>query len=147
LVERGIGRLRIGSSDGRSSQSVSIFYLKPLLVEDLSLCRELSVWPSHLRLEIVGTQIHALDFQAWILKHRASVVRIKCAADTSQQDFGKLVRSLREDARVSHHGSPRLVSHRLAGRDCTDGDRRLSRARSCSGTTLWGSPLCRVPHF
>lgn len=96
------------------------FILGPLLVEDLSLCRQLSVWPSDLRLEIDGTRIHALDFQAWILRHRASVVRIQCAADMGEQDFGKLVKSLREDGRVSHYDSgqaclSQVVRSRLRG--------------------------------
>ena len=98
---------------------MSIFILEPLLVEDLGLCRQLSVWPSHLRLEIVATGIHALDFQAWILKHRASVVRIQCAADMGEQDFGKLVKSLRDDGRVSHHGS------------CQACLSQIGRSRSC----------------
>ena len=81
------------------------FIVELLLVEDLCLCRQLSVWPPHLRLEIVRTKIRALDFQAWILKFRASVARIQCAADIGKQDFGKLVKSLREDGHVSYHDS------------------------------------------
>ena len=91
--------------------------------------------------------MRALDFQAWIFKHRASVVRIQCIAGMGEQDFDKLVTSLRDDAHVSHYDSHQAVPHRLAGRDCAVGDRKLSETRSCSGATFWEPILCRVPQF
>ena len=73
------------------------------------LNRMLSMWPTHLRLEIFAIGVHTLAMQAWILEHRAPVVRIQCAPDTDDHDFGELIKSLREHQSVRRSGlSPRL---------------------------------------
>jgi len=62
---------------------------------------QLSAWPPHLRLEVVETRMRTLDFQAWILRYRASVARMQCTAGMDEQGFGELIKSLRKDGRVA----------------------------------------------
>jgi hypothetical protein len=76
-----------------------------LLGEDLSLYRRPSIWPTVLRLEIFEAGTSALDIQAWIHRHKAPLARIQCASEMHSQDFGELVRSLREGKCVSRHDS------------------------------------------
>lgn len=61
----------------------------------------LSMWPTHLRLEIIATGLRTLDVQAWLLEHRAPVARIQCEPDTDSHDFGELIELLRERKSVS----------------------------------------------
>ena len=103
------------------------FIVELLPVESLCLCRNLSVWPRHLQLEIVGTRIRTLDFQAWIFKYRASVARIKCTTGMGEQDFDKLVKSLREDGRVSYY-DPRQACLSQINRSRLCGSTRRSKA-------------------
>jgi len=98
LVTRGFRCQHVCSSDSQGSRSVRTFPLEILPVEYLlvRLNRMLSMWPTHLRLEIIATGLHPLDVQAWLLEHRAPVARIQCAPDTDSHDFGELITSLKE---------------------------------------------------
>ena len=98
-----------------------------LLVEDLCLRRRILEWPQHLRLEIAGTRMHALDFQAWIFKSRASVVRMQSTSGIGKQDFAELVKSLREGGRVSHYDSRQSCLSQI-GRSQLCGSTRRSKA-------------------
>jgi len=79
--------------------------LELLLVEDLRLCRRPTTWPRDLRVEIVEAGIGALDIQTWILHHKAPLARIRSTPKIGKQDFGELVKSLRERQCVSRHDS------------------------------------------
>ena len=104
------------------------FIVELLLIEDLlCLCRQLSAWPPHLRLEVVETRMRALDFQAWILRYRVSVARMQCTAGMGEQEFGELIKSLREDGRVRHHDSRRACLSQI-GRSRLCGSARRSKA-------------------
>ena len=106
LVIWGVGCLRVDSSNRLGSQSVRIYFLlELLLVEDLGLCRMPTTWPKDLRLEIIEAGIGALDVQTWILHHKAPVARIRWTPKIGNQDFGELVKSLREGKCVSRHDS------------------------------------------
>lgn len=116
--------------------------LEILLVEYLlvRLNRMFSTWPTHLRLEIMETGMHTLDFHAWLVRHRCPVARIRCAPDTDNHDLDELNKSLRELGSVRRGlvvAFTKIVSHGLAGRGCAMGDpRRRPQSRPCSGAAL-----------
>jgi len=81
-------------------------FLKCKLVEDSHSYRMFSIWPSFLQIQLVKTAISFLDIQAWILKTRAPVARIKAKSGDSHQ-FDDLVELLRSGGSVSRRSRSR----------------------------------------
>ena len=86
--------VRAVATDGVRNPCV-YFFVRCKLMEDSHLCRMFSKWPSLLQIQFTETVIPFLDIQAWILKTRAPVARIKGNREDSHQfdDLVKLVRS------------------------------------------------------
>jgi len=82
------------ATDGVRNPCVYSF-VRCKVMEDSHLRRMFSKWPSLLQIQFVKTAISFLDIQAWILKTRAPVARIKGKPGDSHQfdDLVKLVRS------------------------------------------------------
>ena len=79
--------------------------VKCKLVEDSHVCRMFSMWPRLLQIQLVETPIPLLDIQAWILKTRAPVARIKGEPGDRHQ-FNDLVKLVRSSGSVSRRSRP-----------------------------------------